>query len=65
MVDEGSKLPRRAGMLKFANRLLLDLANPLAGDGEYPTNLLERICIAIGQPVSQPKDLPLAVIKRL
>ena len=50
-------------MLELADRLGLDLADSLAGNGEDLADLFERVGVAVGQAVAEADDLPLAVVQ--
>src|SRR5918995_7471671 len=47
--------------LKLLQRLVLDLADPLAGDVEGPSHLVERARVLAAEPVAQLEHAPLAV----
>src|SRR3954454_17607762 len=47
--------------LELLERLVLDLADPLARDVERPPDLVERARVLPAEPVAQLEDAPLAV----
>src|SRR5262245_20047253 len=64
-VEEALQLPTPHRVLELAHRLRLDLPHPLARHLEDPTHLLQRVRVAVAQPVTQLDDLALAVRQRL
>src|ERR1019366_4328199 len=53
------------GVLELLQRLVLDLADPLARDIERATDLVERARILAAQPIAQLEHAPLAVAEVL
>ncbi len=53
----------RGGVAKLRHRPGLDLANPLPGEVEVLTNLLERPRLAPVQSEAQPQDLALTLVE--
>src|SRR3954464_2653523 len=60
-LEEPLELPAPDGMLQLADRLGLDLADPLAGDLEDPAHLFEGVGVAVAQAVAELDDLALAI----
>ena len=60
-----AQLPAAAGMAQARQRFLLDLANALAGQPKHLANFLQRIGVAIKQPVTQAQDALLARLQRI
>src|SRR5262245_34048645 len=58
--EEAAELLGARWMAQLAERLRLDLADALAGDGEVLPHLLERVLAAVGQPEAEAEDLFLA-----
>ena len=52
-------------MPQLAQRLGLDLADALAGEGEHLAHFLERVLVAVFQPEAHLDDLFLAGSERL
>ena len=50
-----------AKVVKLFQRLVFDLADPLAGEAERPPDLVERPRLLGGEPVAQLEHTPLAV----
>ena len=68
LLSDVSELLRLSQRLKLLERLILDLPDPLTGDVERPTNLIEGARMLAAKPVAQLKHATLAVaevLKRL
>src|SRR5262245_43465618 len=63
--EEGFELPAARRMPQLAQRLRLDLADPLAGDGEVLADLLERVLGAVADAEAHLDHLLLARRQRL
>src|SRR5262245_58831649 len=55
--EEAPELLGARRMAQLAERLRLDLADALAGDGEVLSHLLEGVLAAVGQPEAEAEDL--------
>src|SRR5690242_16394158 len=64
-VQEARQLAAADGVLQLADRLGLHLPHALARHLEDPAHLLERVGVAVADPVAQLDDLALAVGQRL
>src|SRR3954452_14822174 len=64
-VEEALELAAAERVLQLADRLRLDLADPLPRHLEDPAHLLQRVGVAVPQAVPQLDDLALAVRQRL
>src|SRR5438128_7419563 len=62
---ETLELPDTSRMPHFAQGLCFNLTNPLAGNLELPTYLLQRSAVAIDQPKSLLEYLPFPISERL
>src|SRR4051794_28388727 len=56
-----AELLRFSELLQLLERLILDLADALAGDVEGPPHLVERAGVLPAEPVAQLQDAALAV----
>ena len=65
LLQEVLQLARAGWVAQLAERLGLDLADPLAGDVELPADLLERPGAAVLEPVAELKDPPLTSVQRV
>src|SRR5579872_1232994 len=64
-LEEAFEHPRADRVLELPHGLGLDLADALAGDLEDPTDLLERVGVAVADAVTELDDLALAEGERL
>src|SRR5690606_30339368 len=63
-VQEVAQLARAAlVVLELAQRLVLDLADALAGDAEVAADLLERVLAAVDQPLAELQHHRLALVE--
>ena len=61
---ETFQLPNPGWMPHFAQRLCLDLADPLASNLELPAYFFQRSAVAVDEAESLLEDLPFSVGKR-
>src|SRR5918912_2447349 len=65
VIEVVAQLARAGGVAQLAQRLGLDLADPLAGDAELAADLLQRPLAAVLQPEAQLQHPPLAAGQRV
>src|SRR5919198_429083 len=56
-LEEAPELLRARRVPELAQRLGLDLSNPLAGDREVLSDLLQRVLAAVGEAEAEPQYL--------
>src|SRR5438270_441421 len=64
-VEEALELAAADRVLEFADRLRLDLADPLSRHLEDSAHFLQRVGVAVSEAVAELDDLALAVRQRL